>query len=80
MEAMAAVFSSGAPAAILWPFQGKDGPMGKSLLELGIARQHGWVTSVACHPVEEIVAVGLPGTAWCSPCASPTPRKCYCVA
>jgi hypothetical protein len=27
--------SSGAPAAIVWPFQAKDGPMGKAPLELG---------------------------------------------
>ena len=27
--------SSGAPAAIVWPFQSKDGPMGKAPLELG---------------------------------------------
>ena len=27
--------SSGAPAAILWPFQAKDGPMGKAPMELG---------------------------------------------
>ncbi len=49
--------SSGAPAAILWPFQSKDGPMGKSPLELG-TRGNTMATSVACHPVEEIVAVG----------------------
>ncbi|MGO8126994.1 hypothetical protein ACC728_39845, partial [Rhizobium ruizarguesonis] len=29
--------SSGAPAAIVWPFQGKDGPMGKAPLVLGLA-------------------------------------------
>jgi WD40 repeat protein len=49
--------SSGAPAAILWPFQGKDGPMGKAPLELG-TRGNMMVTSVACHPAEEIVAIG----------------------
>ena len=27
--------SSGAPAAIVWPFQAKDGPMGKAPMELG---------------------------------------------
>ena len=48
--------SSGANAAILWPFQSKDGPMGKPPLELG-ARQE-TVTRVACHPREDIVAIG----------------------
>ncbi len=48
--------SSGANAAILWPFHYKDGPMGKPPLQLG-AREV-VVTRVACHPKEEIVAVG----------------------
>jgi WD40 repeat protein len=49
--------SSGAPAAIVWPFHGKDGPMGKAPLELG-TRGDSMVTSVACHPAEELVAIG----------------------
>lgn len=49
--------SSGAPAAIVWPFSGKDGPMGKAPLELG-TRGNSIVTCVACHPSEEIVAIG----------------------
>ncbi|MDX3927703.1 MAG: WD40 repeat domain-containing protein [Shinella sp.] len=49
--------SSGAPAAIVWPFSSKDGPMGKAPLELG-TRGDVMVTAVACHPVEEVVAVG----------------------
>ena len=49
--------SSGAPAAIVWPFQAKDGPMGKAPLELG-TRGNAVVTSVACHPSQEIVAIG----------------------
>ncbi|GAB4358479.1 MAG: WD40 repeat domain-containing protein [Oricola sp.] len=49
--------TSGAPAAIVWPFSGKDGPMGKAPLELG-TRGDQMVTSVACHPQEDIVAVG----------------------
>lgn len=48
--------SSGANAAILWPFHFKDGPMGRSPLQLG-AREV-VVTRVACHPKEELVAVG----------------------
>lgn len=49
--------SSGAPAAIIWPFFGKDGPMGKAPLELG-TRGDVAVTCVACHPRDEIVAIG----------------------
>lgn len=49
--------SSGAPAAIVWPFQGKDGPMGKAPLELG-TRGNSTVTSVSCHPTQEVVAIG----------------------
>lgn len=49
--------SSGAPAAIVWPFQGKDGPMGKAPLELG-TRGNAMVTAVACHPAEDVVAIG----------------------
>ena len=49
--------TSGAPAAIVWPFSGKDGPMGKAPVELG-TRGTVMVTSVACHPTDEIVAIG----------------------
>jgi WD40 repeat protein len=49
--------SSGAPAAIVWPFQSKDGPMGKAPLELG-TRGNTMVTCVACHPGDDIAAIG----------------------
>ncbi|RCS23867.1 WD40 repeat domain-containing protein [Phyllobacterium salinisoli] len=49
--------TSGAPAAVVWPFSGKDGPMGKAPMELGF-RADVMVSAVACHPVEDIVAVG----------------------
>jgi len=49
--------SSGAPAAIVWPFQAKDGPMGKAPLELG-TRANAMVTCVACHPSQEVAAIG----------------------
>jgi len=49
--------TSGAPAAILWPFSGKDGPMGKAPLELG-TRGDSMVTAVACHPAEDMLAIG----------------------
>ncbi len=48
--------SSGAEAAILWPFHFKDGPQGKQPLQLG-AREV-FSTRVACHPTEEVVAIG----------------------
>ncbi|KQT66185.1 MULTISPECIES: WD40 repeat domain-containing protein [unclassified Aureimonas] len=49
--------TSGAPAAILWPFSAKDGPMGKAPLELG-TRGTMQVTAVSCHPAEDMVAIG----------------------
>jgi WD40 repeat protein len=48
--------SSGAPAAILWPFHFKDGPMGRQPIQLGPRQAP--VTRVACHPREELVAIG----------------------
>ena len=50
--------SSGAPAAIVWPFSSKDGPMGKAPLELG-TRANILVTNVAFHPAEEVLAIGF---------------------
>lgn len=49
--------SSGAPAAILWPFSGKDGPIGKTPKELG-SMGNNLVTCVSCHPQEDVVAIG----------------------
>jgi WD40 repeat protein len=49
--------TSGSTRLILWPFQAKDGPMGKAPLELG-TRGNAAVTCVACHPSEEIIAIG----------------------
>ncbi len=49
--------TSGATAAILWPFFGKTGPMGQTPLQLGV-RGDSLVTAVACHPKEEVVAIG----------------------
>lgn len=49
--------TSGAAAAILWPFSGKTGPMGQTPLQLG-TRGDAAVSFVACHPKEEVVAVG----------------------
>ena len=48
--------TSGAPAAVLWPFKGKDGPMGKDATERG---QRAYLTSaVAFHPTSNTVAAG----------------------
>ena len=48
--------TSGSTQLILWPFQGKDGPMGKTPRILAPAEQQ--VEVVACHPKQEMVAVG----------------------
>ncbi|WP_417694304.1 WD40 repeat domain-containing protein [Roseibium sp.] len=49
--------TSGAQAAICWPFFGKTGPMGQNPLQLG-TRGDSTVSCVACHPKEDVVAVG----------------------
>jgi WD40 repeat protein len=48
--------TSGSDQLILWPFQGKDGPMGKTPRILAPAQPQ--VGVVACHPKQEVVAVG----------------------
>jgi WD40 repeat protein len=48
--------TAGADAAILWPFQAKDGPMGKQPKELGVRPAR--VSRVACHPKALVVALG----------------------
>lgn len=48
--------TSGADAAILWPFITKDGPQGKQPLQLGA--RDALVSRVAAHPKAEIVAIG----------------------
>jgi WD40 repeat protein len=49
--------TSGADGCIVWPFAGKDGPMGKPPRECGI-RPDVLVTAVAFHPAALIVAIG----------------------
>jgi WD40 repeat protein len=48
--------SSGATQLVLWPFQSKTGPMGKTPLLL--APNEAQVEMVACHPNQAVVAVG----------------------
>ena len=49
--------TGGSDQLILWPFQGKDGPMGK---EPRLLAPHGArLVAVACHPKQDIVAAGF---------------------
>jgi WD40 repeat protein len=48
--------TSGAEACIIWPFQSKDGPMGKGPRECGVRPAK--VTRVAFHPRSLVVAIG----------------------
>jgi WD40 repeat protein len=48
--------TSGATQLILWPFQSKDGPMGKQPRVLAPSEHR--IEVVACHPKQDIVAVG----------------------
>ncbi len=48
--------TSGATQVILWPFQGKEGPMGKQPQLLAPSEYR--VEVVACHPKQDIVAAG----------------------
>ena len=48
--------TSGADQLVLWPFQGKDGPLGKTP-KLFAPYEHP-VVVVACHPGQDVVAAG----------------------
>lgn len=48
--------TSGSEQLILWPFDGKDGPMGRQPKIL--AQSESRVVVVACHPKQPVVAVG----------------------
>ena len=48
--------TSGAPQLIVWPFHGKDGPMGKEPHMLAPAEHQ--VSAVACHPQKDVIAAG----------------------
>ena len=64
--------TSGSEQLILWPFDGKDGPMGRQ------PKLHGAVAArvavVACHPRQPVVAVGY-ADGRCCWCASTTARS-----
>jgi WD40 repeat protein len=49
--------TGGSEQLILWPFQSKDGPMGKSPRMLAPTQSR--VAAVACHPSQDVVAVGF---------------------
>jgi WD40 repeat protein len=51
-----ALATSGSPQLIVWPFAGKEGPMGKQPRMLAPAEHR--VSAVACHPAKEVTAVG----------------------
>jgi WD40 repeat protein len=48
--------TSGSEQLILWPFDGKDGPMGKQPKLLATSKSR--VSLVACHPNQPVAAVG----------------------
>jgi WD40 repeat protein len=48
--------TSGATRLVVWPFQGKDGPMGKSPKVLSPAEHR--ISAVAAHPKQEVCAIG----------------------
>lgn len=48
--------TSGADACVVWPFQSKDGPMGKPPRECGVREPK--VSQVAFHPKSPVIAVG----------------------
>src|SRR5712672_3901106 len=51
-----ALATSGADSVIIWPFASKDGPMGKEPAMLAPLQSR--VAMVACHPKNDIMAVG----------------------
>lgn len=50
--------TSGAQEAILWPFQTRDGPMGKQPFMLAPGPKDTRVSMVACHPAQGVLATG----------------------
>lgn len=50
--------TAGAPSAVMWTFDGEQGPIGTTALEAGTVRGEDVVSAVACRPGREEVAVG----------------------
>jgi len=48
--------TSGSSEIVVWPFHGKDGPMGKQPSMLAPAEHK--VSAVACHPQNDVIAAG----------------------
>jgi WD40 repeat protein len=56
--------TAGAPGAVVWPFSGADGPMGKEAAEIGFD-ESSMVTRVAGTPDGSILAAGVDdGRVW----------------
>lgn len=56
--------TAGAPGAVVWPFAGSDGPMGKEAAEIGFD-ESAMTTRVAAAPDRTILAAGLDdGRVW----------------
>jgi WD40 repeat protein len=56
--------TAGAPGAVVWPFAGADGPMGKEAAEIGF-EEGSTITRVAAAPDRTILAAGLSdGRVW----------------
>ena len=50
--------TAGAPTAVVWPFDGEDGPIGRRAEEVGEPREDVAVTAVAFRPDGEALAIG----------------------
>ncbi len=50
--------TSGAPEVILWPFQTRDGPIGKQPFMLAPGPKDTRVAVVTCNPAQDVLAVG----------------------
>lgn len=57
--------TSGAGGAVVWPFTGPTGPMGKEAVEIGLSPSGAKTTCVAATPVLSVMAAGFDdGTLW----------------
>jgi WD40 repeat protein len=57
--------TSGAGGAVVWPFTGPTGPMGKEAAEIGLSPSGAKTTCVAATPVLSVMAAGFDdGTLW----------------